>query len=300
MKISQRTIQQLSLYVTGDNEKAPYRSGPKLVALFNDFGFDHKYGPGFPSRRPFAEEQICELNDTPAMKRLIESVFDPLDFVEANEQIYKEYGQTLQAHDQELDVSKAISDFNDYLRRDGFEIGIIGGVAKVRKTEGSSVEFGITDVAYPSASEDFISEQLEKCEQKLVAGDNRGAITNARTLCEEVLLDLEAQILGEQQRYDGKLPKLYKRVAKKLHMDPDRFKEHEPILELLRGLTSIIGGLSGMSNSMSDRHGGGQDAKPHHALLAVNAAKTVCSFLVASFTHQFVKQKISNNEKHDS
>ncbi len=35
MRISRRTLDVLTGYVTGDNGRAPYRSGPKLVSLFN-------------------------------------------------------------------------------------------------------------------------------------------------------------------------------------------------------------------------------------------------------------------------
>jgi len=50
MKISERTIKRLGEIITGDKALSPYRSGPKLVSFFNDFGTNHTYGQGFPSR----------------------------------------------------------------------------------------------------------------------------------------------------------------------------------------------------------------------------------------------------------
>jgi hypothetical protein len=56
MKISERTIKRLGEIITGDKALSPYRSGPKLVSFFNDFGTNHTYGEGFPSRWKFAED----------------------------------------------------------------------------------------------------------------------------------------------------------------------------------------------------------------------------------------------------
>jgi len=55
----------------GDKAISPYRSGPKLVGFFNDFGTDHTYGQGFPSRWSFAETCIRQFNDTPTLKKII-------------------------------------------------------------------------------------------------------------------------------------------------------------------------------------------------------------------------------------
>lgn len=38
MKISERSISALAKIVTGDSQISPYRSGPVLVRLFNEFG----------------------------------------------------------------------------------------------------------------------------------------------------------------------------------------------------------------------------------------------------------------------
>lgn len=104
MKISQRTLKRLARHVTGDWEMTPYRSGPKLVALFNEFGFDDEYGPGFPSRWMFAEQKLGELNGKPELFAVIEKIFDPLE-----------------CHDNNLEVEPALEDINPYLQRDGNE-----------------------------------------------------------------------------------------------------------------------------------------------------------------------------------
>ena len=88
----------------------PYRSGPRLVDLFNQFGFEDTYpsGGGFPSRWMFAEQKLMKLNGSAELERLVEEAFDPLA-----------------GRDQEIDVKHAIEDINTYLRRDGCEIVVV-------------------------------------------------------------------------------------------------------------------------------------------------------------------------------
>jgi hypothetical protein len=213
---------------------------------------------------------LVQINGTEDLVGLIERVFDPEEF----------------AHSKELSASAAVEDFNSYLRRDGLEVSNTPMGAKLRTLSGASVSF-VTPPAFRPASQEFISEHISKCELKLREGDFAGAITNARSLCEEVLCDLQRQLDGETTRYDGGLPKLYKNVRKKLKMEPEQYSERQDVAQLIRGLASVVDGLSGMSNLLGDRHGGtGARPKPHHAHLAVNAANTLCSFMLASFSMQ--------------
>jgi hypothetical protein len=41
---------------------------------------------------------------------------------------------------------------------------------------------------------EFINQQIIKCKTKMDSGDYDGAITNARTLVEEILLNIEEEI----------------------------------------------------------------------------------------------------------
>ena len=50
MKIARNTLAELVKIVTGDTKMSPYRSGPMLVRLFNEFGSNDFYEAGFPSR----------------------------------------------------------------------------------------------------------------------------------------------------------------------------------------------------------------------------------------------------------
>jgi hypothetical protein len=83
MKISERTVKRLGEIITGDKALSPYRSGPKLVSFFHDFGTNHAYGQGFPSRWTFAEDCLRGFNDTPALRKIILTAVDPRDFMGA-------------------------------------------------------------------------------------------------------------------------------------------------------------------------------------------------------------------------
>jgi hypothetical protein len=123
---------------------------------------------------------------------------------------------------------------------------------------------------------------VDKCEFKLKSGDYAGAITNARSLVEDVLREIELELNTEQPtKYDGDLPRLYKRVRQLLGMDPAQYVDRDDVIQILVGLTSIVSGLAGLSNDMADRHGGRRArADARHGRLAVNAANTLCGFVV--------------------
>jgi hypothetical protein len=266
------TLDKLAELVSGDAKLCPYRSGPMLVRLFNAHGSNDVYGQGFPSRQTYARERLHALNGKPELHALLEQVFDPLEF-EGKEGC--EHGPI-------------IVEINKFLQRDQLQLVTTPQGVRLRPVSGANVVFASPSVVQP-ASQEFIDEHIAKCEAKLRQGDFPGAITNARSLCEEVLCAIEKQIDPAAPNYDGDLGKLFKRVRKHLNMEPERFKERDDVLQLLRGLTSIVDGLASMSNDLGDRHGGsGVKPKPHHAALAVNSANTLCSFILSSFALQRV------------
>lgn len=132
---------------------------------------------------------------------------------------------------------------------------------------------------------EYIKEQIEKCEEKIMKRDYDGAITNARTLVESVCLFIleESKI---PHKSNGNLIKLYKEVYKVLKMGPVLYQE-DCFKQILSGIISIINGLSNLRNVMSDAHGRSKMKyyKPteRHAVLAVNIAKVISEFLYASW-----------------
>lgn len=147
-----------------------------------------------------------------------------------------------------------------------------------------------TDIENLSTS-DFVSQQIAKCKSKMNTEDFDGAITNARTLVEEILLSIEEQIQGSRQPYDGNLPSLYKRVSKQMNMYSDDDSAKDSFKEILRGFVSIIKGLASLSNKIADRHATIIHPQKHHAKIVVNSSMILSEFLLESLAYQNTKKK---------
>ncbi len=279
MKISERTIKRVGEIITGDKLLSPYRSGPKLVRFFNDFGTNHVYGQGFPSRWSFAEECIRQFNDTPTLKKIVLSALDPRDYMGATV-----YDQTTQQR-KPANLQDALTYLNEFLAYDGYEIVAHGkSYDVIDKTRGEIVVDVKLEPSHLSYA--FIMEQIEKCRTKTSQGDYDGAITNARSMVEAVLAAIERESDPDAPDYDGDLPKLYKRVQKYLNLSPENPKISNSLKQTLTGFISIIGGLSGLSNKMGDRHVREYKPAAHHAVLIVNAAMTFSNFIFDTYTYQ--------------
>lgn len=142
------------------------------------------------------------------------------------------------------------------------------------------IEIGKID----SVDNTYVKEQVSKCNDKILSGDFDGAITNARTLVESVCMYVleDSQI---EYKKDGNLIKLYKCVSEYLNMKPVLY-ESDSLKQITSGFFSIIQGLAGLRNELSDAHGKDRKSyKPQerHARLAVNAAHTVSDYLLESY-----------------
>jgi len=269
MKIARNTLSELVKIVTGDTKMSPYRSGPMLVRLFNEFGSNDFYEQGFPSRWKYTEEKLLPLNETSSLRKLINNIFDAREWI-----------------GKDLNPEVAAAHLNKFLKFDGYELVRDGEHFKVRETGAVAVQF---DTPFPESQEVnhvFIEEQVRKCDKKIDEGDFGGAITNARSLVEAVLMEIEKQLSPAPPQYDGDLIKLNKRVQTLLNLDPARKDISDMLRQVLSGLTSVVNGLAGMRNKMSDAHASSYKASKHHAKLAVNSAKTFADFVFDSYTYQ--------------
>jgi hypothetical protein len=269
MKIARNTLAELVKIVTGDNNMSPYRSGPMLVQLFNQYGWNDFYGPGFPSRWKYAEEKLLVLNGKPALRQFVNSMFDAREWM-----------------GEKFSAETAAVHLNKYFKFDGYELARDGEHFKVRENGAVTVRF---DTPFPESNEVnhvFIEEQVRKCDKKIDEGDFAGAITNARSLVEAVLIEIEKQLSPAPQQYDGDLIKLNKRVQTLLNLDPARKDINDALRQVLSGLTSVVNGLASMRNKMSDAHASGYKASKHHAKLAVNSAKTFADFIFDTYSYQ--------------
>lgn len=137
-------------------------------------------------------------------------------------------------------------------------------------------------------SNEYLEKQINKCINKINNDDYDGAITNARTMIEELLLNIEEKITGKRKKNEGDLPKIYKRVRKLLSLEPNDSSIDNSLNEIMIGFNNIINGLSGISNNSGDRHATTYRPDKRHAILVVNSCLTMCKFLISSYEYQFV------------
>ena len=184
-----------------------------------------------------------------------------------------------------LDTSDIVSSKRVYVEdvlKDADSICILNIAKDLNLLSPDIIETEIGD----KSSHEFVEQQISKCKAKMNAKDFDGAITNARTLTEEVLLCIEEKIEGSRQDYDGNIGALYKRVSKQINMYPDDSKVNNSFNEILRGFLSIINGFASLSNNIGDRHATAKHPEKHHAKIAVNGAMIICEFLIDSFEYQ--------------
>lgn len=89
-------------------------------------------------------------------------------------------------------------------------------------------------------SDEYVREIADKCRVKLETGDYDGAITNARTLLEVVLGELEEALTGARSGYAGDLPRQYKAVSRMLRLDDDREDLDARFEDVVRGLVAVV------------------------------------------------------------
>ncbi len=264
MDLTEFTIKHLVKIVCGDSKITPYLSGPNLVELFNRHGSRDVYEQGFPSRWMYTEKKLKILNGTNEIKKILEEIIDSRYF-----------------YDSGLDINVAVEKVNELLQYDGYKINKIGLTYKVQSFEGIEIQ----PENIEKIENEFITEQVTKCDQKILQEDYDGAITNARTLLEGIIVDILKQYKPEYE-HKGDLVAAYKNIKTVLNLDPAAKEYPESIKQLLAGLNSIVNGLSTMRNEMSDAHSRRYKPEKHHAKLAVNASKTLSEFLIGSFIKQ--------------
>lgn len=265
MKVSKMTIKHLSTIINGDCGYTPYLSGSNLVELFNHHGFRDVYESGFPSRWLYVEEKIKKLNGSIELAKVIEEIIDPRSF----------YGTKLKA-------PRAIEKINELISYDGYKVIEKGEKYKIVNVEGVDIE----PESLEKYENDFLSDQIKKCDDKILEGDFDGAITNARTLAETVIVDILSKC-DPEYKYKGDLTSGYGRIKKLLKLDPSDKNYPDSIKQILSGLISIINGIANMRNEMSDAHTRRYKPEKHHSKLAVNCSKTLSEFLIDTLGKQY-------------
>ncbi len=275
MKVGKQSISALGSVITGNTNLSPYRSGPDLVAFFNQFcDVQDKYGKGFPSRWVYAEEKLQELNDSRQFTDALLAAVDPRHFL-----------------DTDLDCEAVVERLNRFLEYDGYAIRRRGLRWEVIAVAGDTVEVLNPFDGSGDLTHEFIAQQLDKSKERLERGDYDGAITSARSLLEAVLSALERKYDPKRPDYDGNLVRLYRRVQQHLNLTPGQEGLAGCLRQILSGLASVVHGLSTLRNRMSDSHAVTYRAEKHHARLAVNCARTMAQFLFDTSEYQQERER---------
>lgn len=233
------------------------------------------YGNGFPSRWIYVENKLKEINNSEILDLIIERALDPRRFIGTD-----------------FVIEEAIDYLNKFLKFDSLILKKVGDLFRLQKIDRELIEIESAFFNNGEPNQDFIREQLGKCQDKINGGDYDGSITNARALLEAVLTEIERHLDAEPPQYDGSLPKLYKRVQKLLNLDPAEKGIPDSLKQILQGLVSVIQGVSSSRNLMSDAHVRIYKPSIHHAKLVVNSSKTVVDFLLGTYEYQRKKDKI--------
>jgi hypothetical protein len=134
-----------------------------------------------------------------------------------------------------------------------------------------------------------IKEDLAKCEKRFNEEDYSGAITSARSLVEGVCNEIIVNITGKSLEDKLDLPALFKKVRKELNLNTDNPSLETPLKQVLSGLVNIVNGLAEIRNENGDAHHRRYDVNKHHALVVINSAKTVVTFLFNTYEYQLDK-----------
>jgi hypothetical protein len=272
MNISEITIIELVLIITGDGDLSPYRTFNELRDFFNEFEEINSNKISLTNRKDYTRAQIENINGTSNLYKVFRKALHPLHFNNTQ----KKYS-----------LIKAVKHLNSFLKYDNCKIVKINKFYELKDNRDISVQL---EVPFDNS---YIEELSQKCEKKIIEGDFDGAITNARTLLEAALRHIENELNQTPPKQTGDLPVLLTRVKKLLNLDTSKKDLAGSLRQIIQGLTTVIDGLSGISNIMADRHAQEYAPAKYHAQLAVNASKTAASFILQSFSHQLTTGNIS-------
>ena len=271
MELRNITTKKMALTITGDDKRSSYMGGSELVDFFYEFGFNDIYDKNFGTRWIYTENKLKNILKSNKFIEFINYYLDEERYIDINSTKYETQ-------------DKIIKYWNKYLNLDNYKIVRNNDKYNLEDFTGAKVDLNMAQINVLST--DFMNEQIDKCNSKIIKGDYDGAITNARSLVEEVLLSVEEKATGNRGENPGKIIKLYNRVKKVINFDPSQKGLDDTLKSILSGLSSIINGLGNLRNEASDSHASQYKPAKHHAELAVNVAKTFTAFIIESYIYQ--------------
>lgn len=186
------------------------------------------------------------------------------------------------------EIQDLLKIFNSHLKADNFKLDVKKLISEKPIFHAISLNgIAVSFENFEKIGRSFTKEQLEKCEKKLAQNDFDGAITNARSLLEDVIArDIHKQITGKEMETKGDLAQDFKRIKPLLNFVEEADQLDNSFKQVTSGLTSIVHGLSSIGNKMGDRHSREIKPEKHHAKLVVNSTKAIVDFLYDVLDYQ--------------
>lgn len=228
-------------------------------------------------RRALVEQYYASLDfSSPADARKLVAAFEELI-----ERLHQERSRVTNPEV----TQKTIDTLLRRMARDGFSYAngrFVSDALQLNVVEASSL-IGLAEAS--------IIEQIGKARAKIQLNDHAGAIASAYTLLEGFLKELLRRTGITFKADEGDIRELYKEAMDVLNLNPKGESLESYLRIILQGLKGQVSGLYELANKASDRHVRRYHPARHHAKLAVNAAFTLCEFLLDSFEYQQKKKE---------
>lgn len=282
ISLSDQTVDALALVISGgsQNDPAPsiglYRSGWQLVEFFRSFKVEvdlttHSRLPATKS----SVQYLVFLDDQTDLKRLIERVADPRDFINDEDR-----------------HAKVIDYLNRFLAFDNLKLEMIGHLVKlfeIGTTAGVVTAFG---AAAEALNFDTVNRDLERA-LRSAEEDPEDAVTAAcsvvESVCRSILIEGGAELPTKQD-----ISGLYRAVREPLGLSPT--KEGVPDLvaddvrNVLSGIVTAVQSIGALRTHGGDAHGrerGFRRVDARIARLAIHSSSAVALFLLETWQLRF-------------
>jgi len=167
-------------------------------------------------------------------------------------------------------VNSIFNDYIDFLEDKEIDVQII----KVECEVPESLTF------------EHILEAIDKCEKRIETGDYSGAATSAKTLVEGTCKEILNKFSDDSFTNNTNLPEFFTKVRHHLNLDPSDPKLDKVLKEIITSLIKIVTNIAVICNKYGDKHLTKNKIDRHHALVVVNSAKTIVTFLFNSYEYQ--------------
>lgn len=142
MILQAKTLEKLRNII---NEESEYRSGPKLVAFFNELGFNDVYEQGFPSRWFYTDNRLSEINGKPELDKCIKKVFAVVNYIGKINRL-----------------DELIEDFNQYLAFEKWKIKRVNDEIRFEKLDKIVIKKEPIQKASVQNEEDFLNQEFKE------------------------------------------------------------------------------------------------------------------------------------------